>query len=378
MKIMRTRIIMLCGFIWFCNHCFGQITMTEFDKKDKVEEKIIPHPKYDSSENFEDYGSYYRRLGSDRHLFYEEKEMCTESAYYKRYIGLQIFYPSHVDNYDENYTFFIKRPFDKPLKWSDIGNRYYTILNIYLNYDSLPSEEKVYEKLMNDDVRTSKILLILILKDNITGDTIHSTFTPYDPTCILVPYFERLKQALDGKTIIAYNHCMSYKLPRTEAFNETIEQGSLWKCKVTLLREKDLIFDQNSADNQSNDDIFIGFLLSDSQKTIYAYSESKRGEPFFDDCFMLYDSYLKINNKEKKEQESSVNNLIIKYGKEYGLLISQHKVKIGMTKEMAVASWGIAYKILKKSTNSRILEVYEYSGGRELVFVNGALTEIVN
>jgi len=375
---MRTKIIMLCGFIWFCNHSFGQITMTEFDKKEKVEEKIIPQPKYDSSENFIDYDSYYLRLGQERKLFYEQKEKCSESLYYKRYIGLQIFYPPHVDNYDENYTFFIKRPFDKPLKWSDIGNRYYTILNIYLNYDSLPSEEKVYEKLMNDDVRTSKILLILILKDNITGDTIHSTFTPYEPTCILVPYFERLKQAYDGKTIIAYNHCMSYKLPRTEAFNETIEQGSLWKCKVTLLREKDLIFDQNSADDQSNDDIFIGFLLSDSQKTIYAYSESKRGEPFFDDCFMLYDSYLKMKNKENKNEEFNVNNLIQKYGKEFGLLISQHKVKIGMTKEMCEASWGVTLNIQRITTQSLLTEYWRYSGGRKLVFVNGVLTEIFN
>lgn len=375
---MRTKITMLCGFIWFCNHSFGQITMTEFDKKEKVEEKIIAQPKYDSSENFIDYDSYYLRLGQERKLFYEQKEKCSESLYYKRYIGLQIFYPPHVDNYDENYTFFIKRPFDKPLKWSDIGNRYYTILNIYLNYDSLPSEEKVYEKLMNDDVRTSKILLILILKDNITGDTIHSTFTPYEPTCILVPYFERLKQAYDGKTIIAYNHCMSYKLPRTEAFNETIEQGSLWKCKVTLLREKDLIFDQNSADNQSNDDIFIGFLLSDSQKTIYAYSESKRGEPFFDDCFMLYDSYLKMKNKENKNEEFNVNNLIQKYGKEFGLLISQHKVKIGMTKEMCEASWGVTLNIQRITTQSLLTEYWRYSGGRKLVFVNGVLTEIFN
>jgi len=371
---MRTRIIMLCGFIWFCNHCFGQITMTEFDKKDKVEEKIIPQPKYDSSEDFIDYESYYISLGQERHLSYEQKEMCSESEYYKRYIGLQIFYPPHVDNYNEDETFFIKRPFETPLKWSEVGNRYYTILNIFVNYDSLPSKEKVYEKLMSDEHKKIKdFYKILILKDNITGDTIHSAFGPYRKhSFILVPYFESLKQAYDGKTIIAYKHCSALKLPMTDANDEVIEEGSLWKCKVTLIRDKELIFHQES------DDIFIAFLLSDSKKTIFAYSESERGEPFFDNNFMLYDSYLKINNKEKKEQESSMNNLIRKYGKEYGLLISQHKVKIGMTKEMGVESWGVAYKILNKSTKSRILEIYEYPGGRELVFVNGILTEIIN
>lgn len=71
-------------------------------------------------------------------------------------------------------------------------------------------------------------------------------------------------------------------------------------------------------------------------------------------------------------------NLIDKYGESIANLIIQHKVKIGMTKEMARESWGIPEDINKTTTQYGTFEQWVYGGGNYLYFDNGVLTTIQN
>lgn len=68
--------------------------------------------------------------------------------------------------------------------------------------------------------------------------------------------------------------------------------------------------------------------------------------------------------------------MIAKYGKELGLTISNHKVKIGMTKEMCKDSWGIPLWSEKKTTNNRIEEIWYFGLAYSLVFEDDKLSMI--
>lgn len=82
----------------------------------------------------------------------------------------------------------------------------------------------------------------------------------------------------------------------------------------------------------------------------------------------------KLDNEKKKIQRRQ--DIIDKYGKENGEAILNHKVKIGWTKSMCVASWGKPYDINRTTNAYGTHEQYVYSLKKYLYFENGILTAI--
>ena len=82
----------------------------------------------------------------------------------------------------------------------------------------------------------------------------------------------------------------------------------------------------------------------------------------------------KIENEKKKIQRRE--DIINKYGLENGQAILNHKVKIGWTKAMCVASWGKPYDINRTTNAYGTQEQYVYSLKKYLYFENGILTTI--
>lgn len=100
---------------------------------------------------------------------------------------------------------------------------------------------------------------------------------------------------------------------------------------------------------------------------------------------MTAEDYQKeLSIKEQKEKERITNlkkrkvALIKKYGKVYGNLISQGKVKIGMTTSMCKESWGIPTDINKTIGSFGTYEQWVYGNKEYLYFENGKLTTIQN
>lgn len=84
----------------------------------------------------------------------------------------------------------------------------------------------------------------------------------------------------------------------------------------------------------------------------------------------------KIEN-EKKQIERR-NKYVKKYGKEYGEIIANYRVRIGMTKEMCEDSWGKPESINRTTNAYGTSEQWVYDGGNYLYFDNGKLTSIQN
>lgn len=83
-------------------------------------------------------------------------------------------------------------------------------------------------------------------------------------------------------------------------------------------------------------------------------------------------SKLEIKKKRNQRRDAIIN----KYGLTNGDAIINHKVKIGWTKSMCVASWGKPYQINRTTTTYGTNEQYVYSLKKYLYFENGILTAI--
>ena len=85
---------------------------------------------------------------------------------------------------------------------------------------------------------------------------------------------------------------------------------------------------------------------------------------------------IEIKTTRKLENEKRRNDIINKYGNLNGEAILNHKVKIGWTKSMCVASWGKPYDINRTTNAYGTQEQYVYSLKKYLYFENGILTSI--
>ena len=153
-NLLSTVIIFLFSF-----SSFSQIEMGKIEKATGNETKVS-FPVYDNSENFIIQSEYYKakitkilESGSGQNPFAEKQ--CDEEEYYKRYNGLKIYYPTYSDEYKKNSILFFKKT-DKieTLNWSQIGNKYFTIVSInpFLDKSELYNQVKFVEALEQIDV----------------------------------------------------------------------------------------------------------------------------------------------------------------------------------------------------------------------------------
>ena len=137
---------------------FSQIEMGKIEKATENETKVS-FPVYDNLENFINQSEYYRakitkilESGSGINPFTEKQ--CDENEYYKRYNGLKIYYPTYSDEYKKNSILFFKKT-DKieTLNWSQIGNKYFTIVSInpFLDESELYNEAKSNLRILKND-----------------------------------------------------------------------------------------------------------------------------------------------------------------------------------------------------------------------------------
>lgn len=89
----------------------------------------------------------------------------------------------------------------------------------------------------------------------------------------------------------------------------------------------------------------------------------------------LYKEYLLRLNKQLTEHYKST--LLKKFGKENASLIFEKKVRVGITKNVAIASWGEPSEIHKTILKGYVSEQWVYDGSY-LYFTNGILTGIQN
>ena len=353
---------------------FSQIEMGKIEKATENETKVS-FPVYDNSENFIIQSEYYKakitkilESGSGKNPFAEKQ--CDENEYYKRYNGLKIYYPTYSNEYKKNSILFFKKT-DKIdiLNWSQIGNKYFTIVSINPFLD----ESEIYNEAKSSLSKDFYADILFELKDSISNETIYVFESQYNPQFILVPYFEKMKEQINGKTFIAISDFNAIKNPVSKTdFSLYIDKGTEWKGEFTLLRKKDL---KAEMSNETDDEetLFAVLLSNEKDKVIFDLQNSRWN---FENVLLSKNDFEKQKSTNATKNKLEENVLIKKYGEKFGKLVYQKKLEIGMSKEMCSDVCGITLNKKKVKNANGEIEIWEYTGILKLYFKNGKLSEI--
>lgn len=354
---------------------FSQIETGKIEKATENETKVS-FPVYDNSENFIIQSEYYKakitkilESGSGKNPFAEKQ--CDENEYYKRYNGLKIYYPTYSNEYKKNSILFFKKA-DKIeiLNWSQIGNKYFTIVSINPFLD----ESEIYNEAKSSLSKDFYADILFELKDSISNETIYVFESQYNPQFILVPYFEKMKEQINGKTFIAISDFNAIKNPVSKTdFSLYIDKGTEWKGEFTLLRKKDL---KAEMSNETDDEetLFAVLLSNEKDKVIFDLENSRWN---FENVLLSKNDFEKQKSTNATKNKLEENVLIKKYGEKFGKLVYQKKLEIGMSKEMCSDVCGITLNKKKVKNANGEIEIWEYTGILKLYFKNGKLSEIV-
>ena len=355
---------------------FSQIEMGKIEKTTGNETKVS-FPVYDNSENFIIQPEYYKakvtkilESGSGKNPF--EEKQCDENEYYKRYNGLKIYYPTYSDEYKKNSIHFFKKT-DKieTLNWSQIGNKYFTIVSINPFLD----ESELYNEAKSNLSKDFYADILFELKDNISNETIYVFESQFNPQFILVPFFEKKKELINGKSFIAISDFNAIKNPVSKTdYSLYIDKGTEWKAELTLLRKKDL--KTEDIDETNDQETLLAVLLSNEKDKVIFDLEGSRWN--FDNVLLTKKDLEKLKTENLNKNKLSENVYIKKYGEKFGKLVYQKKTTIGMSKDMCSDIYGITLNRKKLKNANGEIEIWEYTGILKLYFTNGKLSEIVN
>jgi hypothetical protein len=355
---------------------FSQIEMGKIEKATENETKVS-FPVYDNSENFIIQSEYYKakitkilESGSGKNPFAEKQ--CDENEYYKRYNGLKIYYPTYSNEYKKNSILFFKKT-DKIeiLNWSQIGNKYFTIVSINPFLDKSELYNEVKSNLSKDFYAD----ILFELKDNVSNETIYAFESQYNPQFILIPFFEKKKELINGKSFIAISDFSAIKNPVSKTdYSLYIDKGTEWKAELTLLRKKDL--KTEDIDETNDQETLLAVLLTNEKDKVIFDLEGSRWN--FDNVLLTKKDLEKLKTENLNKNKLSENVYIKKYGEKFGKLVYQKKTTIGMSKDMCSDIYGITLNRKKIKNANGEIEVWEYTGILKLYFKNGKLSEIVN
>lgn len=79
--------------------------------------------------------------------------------------------------------------------------------------------------------------------------------------------------------------------------------------------------------------------------------------------------------ERERKRQAEKQSLIAKYGAKFGALVFEHKVTLGMTKEMCLKAWGKPRNKVIRRVRFGTQEVWFYGVSQYLVFDNGVLVE---
>jgi len=256
---------------------------------------------------------------------------------------------------------------------SEILGKYFTIIDFI---DSTKGEE------------LRRFLIKLAHKDN-PSDVFYYRFSSgedeirrgvYFTDFLVVGYYEKVKkQYVNSYFYLApeiNNIFENIKDLATGSYISLTDHNEKWQCyDVTLLDEESTLslIPAILLKNEKGNRIATTFLdntTATSKTTIalkkFFITEARHNQ-------LVKDAQ---DSEDQKKQHKA--DIIKKYGPTNGNLINNHKLAIGMTKEMCIASWGEPESINTTTMSGLVHEQWVYSMTEYVYFENGILTAIQN
>ena len=185
---------------------------------------------------------------------------------------------------------------------------------------------------------------------------------------VIVPlaFQEKLKKRMIGEQYILKEWIGHKWVANSKGSPVRIDSSTIWVCDSVYKGYSHWYF---RFSNQSGDAVQVVLDGSPLSPTYLAL-----------DAFETLAERKESAKYQQQELENRKKEMIRKYGKYFGPIIAQRKVKIGMTKKMCIDSWGEPSKINKTIGSFGVQEQWVYGSieASYLYFENGKLTFIQN
>lgn len=316
---------------------------------------------------------------------------------------------NHVSKYDKIATLIYKPYHYKTTEFKDgdlsfdicnskeIGDKYYTLINVVQNGDFIQNYEIIKSKLQDYSTSNKNVIkcklgtenrfdtdVMFQLRDNISGDTVYC-YNLYK--FILVPFFVKQKELCENKYFVCTGNGGAKLTDIKTNKKVAIEYDTRWRCnEVTLL---------NNIENEDISNYDLYYVLSNDSGNTIALNRNN----WSDNKYFTEESIVLEKEKEKKLKQEDIlakqqqlkkeaerqeqirierkrTESINKYGQYLGDIIAQNKVKIGFKQDMCIDAWGIPFSKNKTTTELNVYESWYYIRGSELHFENGILKKI--
>lgn len=321
---------------------YSQISMRKVNSKEFSQ----PTKKYDSLKNFVG-ENVYEFIGQDLYLKplsksmrnygydnffnnYEETINKTYSSESERQVAL---YYAHKDN-----IYKCCGEGNIYSKYEALVNKYFTVLSIIKDPKAEKDEvlygDKYYIKIQDKE---SKEILFFNYSSR------YESSFPF----VVVGYYQKLKKIQIGKKfVVRGKNWIEDDVMRDVNTGKPVTDfnaGKIWKCVDVIIEDR---FNTVSLvlQNDKKEEITIDDSRIDDNRDILTYEDAE---------------------KFKK-----------KFGLDLYLSILNGKVKIGMTKEMAILAWGKPKEINETILKNLKSEQWVYNDGNYIYFTNGVLSGI--
>ena len=346
LKAILTIAFMLCQFSVVS---FGQITMFDNSKSELEPQNVA----YDSLYNIKKVKSRhpnYDYLIGQRLFFYQDYDLHGSTRNY-----LNMFFRVRSDGKKEE------------VQSSNFIQKYFDVISI--DYSGGTSIFNMVETSSNEKI---------VLKSLGGLDNKH---------WLVQGYYEKAQKDYVGKIFVLNKNAYTIGdglLKKEDGIMDTkIPMGTEFECTGVSLHTEGGIYGRSPE--RSN--VILFFKNLDRGEYFMFLDRSFNGlrDRKTLDIFLTKEDYQKeLAQKEQKDQTRKAElqkrkaSLIQKYGHTNGTLISEGKVRIGMTKEMCRESWGEPEDINKTTSSYGTHEQWVYGYGSYLYFENGKLTTIQN
>lgn len=345
-KNLLIRLFLAFAFCQISMLSFAQISLFEEPEADKVKSETI---LYDSLYNF-------------------KKQDLHKEPNYDYLIGQRLFFYKDYDLYGStrNYLEVFSSKKEDYIPGSKFVGKYFDVISV------------TYGKY------SPKFTLI----ETSSKDTIFFTsMNGFDnDNWVVQGYYEKAKQDYVGKTFILNNNGFrgdALLSKETGRIIPDIPKGTEFLCTGISVKADGGYYERGPERSNvillfNNKDYGDCYLFLDKS---FGGQRDRRTL----DLFLTKEDYQKelaLKEQQAKERKLALQKrqaaMIKKYGKYYGTLISQGKVKIGMTREMCRQAWGEPDDINTTTGSFGKYEQWVYGYNSYLYFENGKLTTIQN
>lgn len=278
--------------------------------------------------------------------------------------------------------------------YNSLAAKYFKIIDVIDKTDrdkfmSKYNEMGLYLKLESVENHDTLFYQVVKVRQHLDSRTLY----PF----IIVGYFEKLKQLNINKKFIAQTDITDLS-EINSGKSVTCLRGSEWNCvDVTLIETKGGIYlepvfvfkdslSQEIAVGIENKIEGINASIKDfKSKEIILLEKRKQEEELKkqiaeEKMQKQQEAIQSKKNSATTAQAKKVRreNIIKKYGANFGTLIADGKVAVGMTKEMCIAAWGKPQDINRTTGTFGVHEQWVYNLKSYLYFENEVLTTIQN